>query len=129
MWPGACSGRVQSWCGSMSSGRMIFGSRRFFAMPSPCSIVPECAVSERRKYPLLRLGDDHPLRAVEPLFGDAPAGCGAARFDLPGTEPEDRGAIAALVPCLQVRRDAGAVDVGLLHDQAREVMAGRDVAG
>src|SRR5438552_14969015 len=30
VWPGACSGRFQSWCGSMSSGRMIFGSAVFF---------------------------------------------------------------------------------------------------
>src|SRR3989449_1764030 len=28
--PGACSGRFQLWCGSMSSGRMIFGSADFF---------------------------------------------------------------------------------------------------
>src|SRR5437667_742283 len=32
VWPGACSGRFQSWCGSMSSGRMIFGSAVFFSL-------------------------------------------------------------------------------------------------
>src|SRR6267378_2870229 len=30
--PGACSGRSQLWCGSMSSGRMIFGSAVFFGL-------------------------------------------------------------------------------------------------
>src|SRR5450755_2724819 len=40
MWPGACSGRVQSWCGSMSSGRTMVGSRVFvFAMASPAAAL------------------------------------------------------------------------------------------
>src|SRR6267142_4551735 len=30
VWPGACSGRFQLWCGSMSSGRTILGSADFF---------------------------------------------------------------------------------------------------
>src|SRR4051812_6949296 len=113
----------------MSSGRMIFGSRRFLAMPSPSSIVPEGAVCKRSRYPLLGLGNHHPLRTVELLFGDAPSRRGARCLDLPGPEPENRGAVAPLVPCLQVRLDARAVLAGLFHDEAGEVVTGRDVAG
>jgi hypothetical protein len=43
VWPGACSGRSQRWCGSMSSGRMIFGSFLFClaivpALPRPSAL-------------------------------------------------------------------------------------------
>src|SRR5215468_6398096 len=47
VWPGACSGRFQLWCGSMSSGLTIVGSAGFFGLAIrslSSDLLAECEV-------------------------------------------------------------------------------------
>src|SRR6266851_9084347 len=48
VWPGACSGRFQLWCGSMSSGRTIFGPADFFGLS--IDVFPRTTFLRNAKY-------------------------------------------------------------------------------
>src|SRR5262245_14151224 len=76
VWPGACSGRFQLWCGSMSSGLTMLGSADFFGLAID---VLGTTLRQKPKYatrpPRAALENSGPCESQllrEPVGGEAP---------------------------------------------------------